>query len=101
MSERRRFKRVTYFTEAEYGSYEVKYGGKISDLSTGGAYIDTISPLPEKSIINVKFKLPSGKELVLKAIVKNEMPGMGMGIEFINLNENDQKELKDFIESGE
>lgn len=92
MAERRKHKRVTFYTEANYG-----YPGKITDISVNGAFIENLTPLPEKSFIVVKFKLPKGKELLLKAIVKNSMQGMGMGIEFVHEKAEDKQALIDFI----
>jgi len=97
MEERRRYKRVSFFTEVEWGVYGAKFEGKISDLSVGGAYIDTLSPCPEGSEITMRFQLPNGKQLMLKGVVKTSFAGMGMGIEFINLTDADRKALEEFI----
>ncbi|OGF63837.1 MAG: hypothetical protein A2Y62_21570 [Candidatus Fischerbacteria bacterium RBG_13_37_8] len=95
MNEKRKYRRVIFYTEADYG-----FNGKITDISLGGAYIETYTPLPEKSIINVKFQFPEGKDLVLKAVVKSSKQGMGMGIEFIELKEDDEAALLDFINAN-
>jgi hypothetical protein len=92
MVEKRKNKRFTFVAEAVYG-----YDGKIVDISVDGAFIETLNPLPEKSLIKVRFKTTQGKELILKAIVKNTMKGRGMGIEFVSLNNEDCKAFADFI----
>lgn len=97
IEERRRYKRVIYFTEVEWGVYGAKFDGKISDISEGGAYIDTISPCPEGTEITMKFKLPNEHQLIIKGMVKTSYPGMGMGIEFINLSDDDRQQLENFV----
>jgi PilZ domain len=94
MVERRKNKRVVFYADADYG-----YNGRITDISVDGAFVDTMTPLPEKSLINIKFKLPKSKEIMLKAIVTNTMHGMGMGIKFINMKAEERKILLDFISS--
>lgn len=96
MAEKRKHKRFTFFAEAVYG-----YDGKIVDISIDGAFIETLHPLPEKSLIKVRFKTTQGKELVLKAVVKNTMHGRGMGIEFINMNDESREVFSDFIDTEE
>ena len=97
MEDRRKHIRITYFTEVQWGVAGAKYEGKISDISAGGAYVDSIMPCPERTIITVKFKLPEGQELSLQAVVKNSTPGMGMGVEFINLRDIEKELLSNFV----
>ncbi len=100
MEERRKNKRVTYFTEVEWGVYGAKFEGKMSDISLGGAYIDTISPCPEGTEITLKFRLPNGHQLMLKGIVKTSFAGMGMGVQFMNISNIDKEALDNFIKEN-
>jgi len=96
MAERRKHKRVVFYAEADYG-----YQGKISDISADGAFIDTLTPLPVKSPISLKFTLPGGKKLTLKAVVTNTMHNIGMGVEFLNMKDEDKNALLDLIKKSE
>jgi len=92
MNEKRKYQRVTFFTEVEWVTSGASFKGTISDISEGGAYIDTLNPCPIGTLIRMKFKISDNNELRLKAVVRNSMVGMGMGVEFIDLTA-DQKAL--------
>ncbi|MDQ7787363.1 MAG: PilZ domain-containing protein [Thermodesulfovibrionales bacterium] len=59
-----------------------------------GMFVSTLSPPKKGSVIHVT--IPS--ILTLKAEVNNSQPGIGMGIEFIDLNYEQKREIKQLIE---
>lgn len=99
MNEKRKYHRITFFTEVEWIVSGASFKGTISDISEGGAYIDTLNPCPIGTLIRMKFKISDNKELNLKAVVKNSMIGMGMGVEFINLTEEQKAILQELIKN--
>jgi len=54
---------------------------KLSDLSLGACYVETESPYPERSLVQLSLKV-SGKEVNAEGTVQVMHPGIGMGIEF-------------------
>jgi c-di-GMP-binding flagellar brake protein YcgR len=55
--------------------------GKLTDLSLGGCYVETNSPFPERSLIDLCLK--TGEiEIHTEAMVRVVHPGHGMGVEF-------------------
>lgn len=54
---------------------------KLSDLSLGGCYIETDSPFPERSVIELRLKIKN-LEVKTEGTVRVMHPGHGMGIEF-------------------
>ena len=73
------------------------------DVSLGGMFIKTDSPPPPGSVIFIQFSLPDGSSLV-EGLAKvawtreaGERPA-GMGIQFLNLDNESRKVLEDLVE---
>ena len=67
------------------------------DISEGGLYISAIQYFEENSIIDITI-FSKEEELMVKAQVKYSHPGMGMGIMFIDLNDEQRAKIKKLIE---
>ncbi|MGH9819921.1 MAG: PilZ domain-containing protein, partial [Pyrinomonadaceae bacterium] len=61
--------RVHYYTEILLESGAGIRGARISDVSAGGCYIDTISPPPEGENVSFEFKNPAGARLKFNGTV--------------------------------
>jgi hypothetical protein len=86
--------------EVSYEHLGVQFQGRVSDLSPGGFFIDSINPLPEGSLISFRFSLPGDKSEVPIAgegRVAWNRPLQGMGICFTRIPEVDQDRLKIFL----
>lgn len=70
---------------------------KLTDLSLGGCYVETSSPFPEASAVDLCLKA-SGLEVHAEGLVRVMHPGHGMGIEFPARTEQQRKSVGDFIE---
>lgn len=56
------------------------------DISTRGMFINTTRTFPEGAVLNVKFRLAlSGYEVQSRAEVRYCLPGVGVGVEFIDI----------------
>lgn len=65
------------------------------DLSTAGIFINTNLLYPEGAVLNLKFKLArSGYEIDVRGEVRYCLPGVGVGVEFVNISD----EAKSMIE---
>jgi hypothetical protein len=69
-----------------------------ADIAGGGCYIETMLPLPVGKRLIITFWLNS-ERVHTTAIVRTSDPGVGMGIEFIGLDEATQKRLQQHVEN--
>jgi len=70
---------------------------KLTDLSLGGCYVQTESPFPQSSAVDLCLRA-SGMEIHTEGLVRVMHPGHGMGIEFPARTEEQRKSVGDFIE---
>jgi CheY-like chemotaxis protein len=71
---------------------------KVTDLSVGGCYVETISPFPEKTHLLLKLRA-AGNELEAAGLVRVMHPSHGMGIEFTVQNAEQSRRIDLFIRS--
>lgn len=58
------------------------------DISTRGMFINTSRDFPEGAVLNVQFRLgQSGAHVSTRAEVRYCLPGVGVGIEFIEISD--------------
>jgi hypothetical protein len=60
-----------------------------------GMFLCTLNPLEEGSVINITI----ASKFTVKAKVKYYQPGIGMGVIFIDLNDEQKSKIKALIES--
>ncbi len=75
---------------------QLKSWSRCTDISEGGCYIDTRSPLPP----GTKFELTifaSDEQILVPAIVRTSFPGIGMGVEFAFANPDDAERINHVI----
>jgi len=70
---------------------------KLTDLSLGGCYVQTESPFPQSSAIDLCLRA-AGMEIHADGLVRVMHPGHGMGIEFPARTEDQRKSVGEFIE---
>lgn len=70
---------------------------KLTDLSLSGCYVETESPFPQSSAVDLCLKA-AGMELHAEGLVRVMHPSHGMGIEFRARTEEQRKSVADFIE---
>lgn len=71
---------------------------KVTDLSVGGCYVETVSPFPEKTHLLMKLRA-AGNELETPGLVRVMHPSHGMGIEFIVQSADQSRKIELFIRS--
>ncbi|MBI1740134.1 MAG: PilZ domain-containing protein [Acidobacteriales bacterium] len=70
---------------------------KLTDMSLGGCYVETESPFPQSSAVDLCLKA-AGMEIHTEGLVRIMHPSHGMGIEFPARTEEQRKSVGDFIE---
>lgn len=99
-SEKRLGRRLPSITEVIYEHLGIRFQGRVSDLSPGGFFIDTISPLAEDSVISFLFSLPGdnmGIPISGEGRVAWQTPMQGMGIRFTRLSVASQERLTAYL----
>jgi hypothetical protein len=98
--ERRRAERIPYLAEAKFEGQAAANCCRISDISTTGVFIDTISPLPVGSLLRFAFTLAGGVKVAAEGKVVHSQFGIGMGVEFTALSGEGRRALTDLVTGG-
>ena len=70
---------------------------KLTDLSLGGCYIETASPFPERTQVNLILRA-EGVELKAPGLVCVMHPSRGMGVEFSVRTDEQRRQTEEFIQ---
>ncbi len=73
--------------------------GNTADVGIGGCYIETLFPPAVGARLQVLLWLGAAK-LLAKGVVRASYPGVGMGIEFVDLSWEETERLHKFLESN-
>jgi len=97
--DRREAYRPRFFAEVE-----LEHGGgalrcRTVDISLEGMLLETDSPLEPGTEFRAQVKLGSGPALAAECVVKRQVPGVGMGVEFLEMTTGDRVRLRKLVES--
>ena len=96
ISHKPRHARKKFVTQIEHETGD--FLGSSRDLSVGGMFIETKTPLPEGSSIVLRFHLDDGGPIVLvEAVVRYAIRDLCMGIEFVNLSPTDRNRIEAYV----
>ena len=93
--ERRQFPRVRLATQVE--SQDAVMLTFSRDVSQGGMFIESTSPLPTGSILTLRFNLDDQTNIVAKAVVTYQVRKFGMGVQFLDLTPDNRKCIADYV----
>lgn len=100
MTDNRQSRRVAYACEVTCtgvgGAGVSPLNPRISDLSTTGAFIDSMTQIPQGSKVTVSFEI-AGRRIATTAVVAHSMPSFGMGVKFVDLSEDDRQAIEEFV----
>ena len=83
--EKRRHKRSKAALEVQCASFGIDEIFVSSDVSGGGIFLNTPSPLASGSDVELSFRLsPDGPDIACSGRVVYAVPGVGMGIQFLD-----------------
>src|SRR6188508_1090098 len=98
MSEDKRSdKRVSTNLPARWGGLTGDHEGRIEDLSLWGCFLNTTGRADAGEVIGVEIELPSGEWLALGGEVTSYQQGIGFGIKFTFLTEEEEEALKELM----
>ena len=92
--------RYDFRCEAQYckrGS-DAAFRGLLSDISLTGCYMETMTPEPVGTAVEVLFQT-NGARVRLPGVVRVVHPSMGMGIEFAQLSPESAKLLQGLVKA--
>jgi hypothetical protein len=97
-NERRRAERHHFIASAEVEDMAIgsRLPSRISDISAGGCYVDTVNPFPDGTSVRVKI-LSGGKQFEAHATVAYAHQHLGMGLNFREIAPEDQAVLQSWL----
>jgi hypothetical protein len=88
--------------EVVYEGYSHEVPLRVPDLSTHGMFINTPRTFPEGAVLKLKFRLArTNFPIHARGEVRYCVPGVGIGIEFVEISEEAQEAIADELELGE
>lgn len=96
----REHERFPYYAEIIMESATGTREARISDISVGGCYIDTIAPLREGDEISFEFENPAGARLRFTGTIAYVLENMGFGIKFTNLSDAHKAAIEQIIKAS-
>ena len=98
MDERRSGKRWDVSLDAVWDGKSGNYTARITDLSDGGCYVDSLGDVIMGELVHLRLTLPGGESVEVKGEVAHHTPPVGFGIRFLDLSEEQLQTLRLFID---
>src|SRR4030095_4499442 len=92
MDDRRSRPRLSVHLDAVWNGGEERHSARITDLSEGGCYLDTVGEVGLGEIVAFRVLLPDGDWLYVEGEVRHYKPKLGFGVQFVDLDQ--QREVK-------
>ena len=70
-----------------------RHSARVTDLSEGGCYLDTVGEVMTGEIVGFRILLPEDDWLYLEGEVKHHRHGFGFGVQFVDLNDEQTEKL--------
>jgi PilZ domain len=99
--ERRRSERKRVLLEAKWASMSRTHEARVDDVSLGGCFVNTFGRVEPNETVNLQIQLPSGEWLPLRGEVASYQPGVGFGLAFTSLSEEEIEVLKELMLTAE
>jgi hypothetical protein len=92
MDDRRTKPRLSVRLDAMWDSSTQAHSARITDLSEGGCYLDSVGEVRRGEIVGFRVLLPDDDWLYLEGEVKHHSAN-GFGVQFVELNEEQTEKL--------
>lgn len=99
--ERRSSQRKRILLEAKWESMSNSHEARVDDVSVGGCFVNTFGRVELNEQVNLQIELPSGEWLSLSGFVASYQPGVGFGMSFDSLSEEELATLEELIATSE
>ena len=94
MDDRRSRPRLRVSLDAMWDSSTEAHSARVTDLSEGGCYLDSVGEVRQGEIVGFRMLLPDGDWLYLEGEVRHHRAGAGFGVQFVELNEEQTEKLQ-------
>jgi len=98
MDERRSRPRLSVHLDAVWQDENERHSARVTDLSEGGCYLDTVGEVMVGEIVAFRVLLADGEWLYLEGEVRHHRHGVGFGVQFVELNEEQTENLLRLLE---
>lgn len=98
MSDRRSEKRWDVCLDAVWEGKSGNYQARVTDLSEGGCYVDTMGEAQVGEVLSFKLQLPNGEWLELSGEVAHQRPPLGFGLRFVTLSDEQSEKLHSLLD---
>ena len=98
--ERRRNVRQKVLLEARWESLSKRHEARVDDISVSGCFVNTYGQVEVGESIELKILRPSGAWLALHGHVVTYQHGVGFGLAFSELSEENKRALQNLITTG-
>jgi hypothetical protein len=95
--DRRTDERTNTNLPAKWDGLSGIHEARIEDVSLGGCFVNTARRVDVGEIVGVDIKLPSGEWLKLRGEVVAYQEGIGFGVVFAFLTEDEEQAIRDLI----
>jgi hypothetical protein len=100
VDERRGEERFTLPLEARWEGLSGQYSARISDLSLGGCYIESLAQVVVGSELQFEIRLPTGLWMPLRGTIVYQQPSLGFGVRFAHLTLMERNLLMQVLNSA-
>lgn len=94
---RRSDERISTNLPAKWDGLSGNHEGRVEDLSLGGCFVNTAGRVDVGEVVGVEIKLPSGEWLQLRGEVASYQTGIGFGVLFTFLTDDEEQALREII----
>jgi len=98
--ERRRNRRQKVLLEARWESLSKRHEARVDDVSLSGCFVNTYGPVAVGELVELKILRRPGEWLALSGYVATYQHGVGFGVAFTDLSEENKRALEELIATG-
>ena len=96
-AEKRDYERKEFFAETVLEFSSGKYQARISDISLGGCYVDSIAAVMAGEVISLTLAVGAGEPQRFTGVVAYLLTGFGFGVRFSDLTAEQIEILRKLI----
>ncbi len=90
--------RIPLSLEVILDSSSGKREARISDISLGGCYVDTITPAGEGESVSLQIRVPATEEMIpFTGTVVYSMEQLGFGVRFTDMTDKQRAFLEEIV----